>query len=123
MPNEYSRTERVSQQIIRDLSMIIRNSVKDPRVSMVTILDAVVSKDFSYAKIYFDTLNQEQAQEIEQILNKASGFIRRELGRGLRLRSTPALKFIYDDTQVKGNAMSDLINRAIESDKKDDDLG
>ena len=123
MPNEYSRTERVSQQIVRDLSMIIRNSMKDPRVSMVTILDAEVSKDFSYAKIYFDTLNQEQALETEKVLNKAAGFLRRELGRGLRLRSTPALKFIYDDTQVKGNEMSDLINRAIESDKKDNDLG
>jgi len=120
MPQEYSRTERVSQQIIRDLSMIIRSSVKDPRIGMVTILDAVVSKDFAYAKIYFDTLDQEQAQNAEKALNKAAGYLRRELGRGLTLRSTPALKFIYDDTQVRGNEMSDLINRAIESDKKDD---
>lgn len=118
MPQEYSRTERVSQQIIRDLSMIIRDGVKDPRVGMVTILDAVVSRDFAHAKIYFDTLDQEQAKETEKILNKAAGFLRRELGRGLSLRSTPALKFIYDDTQVKGNEMTALINRAIESDKE-----
>ena len=119
MPQEYSRTERVSQQIIRDLSMIIRNSVKDPRVGMVTILDAVVSRDLSHAKIYFDTLVSDQGKEAEEALNRANGFIRRELGRGLRLRLTPSLKFIYDDTQLKGNQMSDLINKAIESDQKE----
>ena len=117
MPKEYSRTERVSQQIIRDLSVILR-SMKDPRVGFITILDAVVSRDLAHAKIYFDTLSQDDAKEVEGVLNGAAGFLRRELGKGLRLRLTPALKFIYDDTQVKGNAMSDLINRAIESDKK-----
>lgn len=120
MPHEYSRTERVSQQIIRDLSMIIRNNMKDPRVGMVTILEAEVSRDFAYAKIYFDTLNEDNAKEAEAALNKAAGFLRRELGKGLRLRMTPALTFIYDDTQVRGNELSDLINKAIESDKKDD---
>lgn len=118
MPNEYSRTERVSQQIIRDLSMLIRNSVKDPRVGMVTILDVIVSRDFAHAKVYFDTLAQDNAQQAEETLNHAAGFLRRELGKGLRLRSTPALKFIYDDTQVKGNEMSALIDRAIQSDHK-----
>jgi ribosome-binding factor A len=118
MPTEYSRTERVSQQIIRDLSMLIRNSVKDPRVGIVTILEVNVSRDFAHAKVYFDTLMQENAQEAEATLNHAAGFLRRELGRRLRLRSTPALKFIYDDTQVRGNEMSALIDRAIQSDQK-----
>ena len=119
MPTEYSRTERVSQQIIRDLSMLIRNSVKDPRVGMVTILDVNVSRDFAHAKVYFDTLLQENAKEAEAALNHAAGFLRRELGRGMRLRSTPALRFIYDDTQIRGNEMSAMIDRAIQSDKKD----
>ena len=119
MPKEYSRTERVSQQIIRDLSMLIRSSIKDPRIGMVTILDVDVSRDFAHAKVYFDTLMSDNAQEAEVALNRAAGFLRRELGKGLRLRSTPALKFIYDDTQIKGNEMSAMIDRAIQSDQKD----
>ena len=118
MPYEYSRTDRVSQQVLRDLSMIIRNNMKDPRVGMVTLLDVEVSRDFSHAKVYFDTLNEDQAKEAEDTLNRAAGFLRRELCRGLRLRTTPALKFIYDDTQLRGNQLSDLIDQAIESDKK-----
>lgn len=118
MPTEYSRTERVSQQIMRDLSMLIRNSIKDPRVGMVTILDVNVSRDFAHARVYFDTLMQDNAAEAEATLNHAAGFLRRELGRGLRLRSTPALKFIYDDTQIRGNEMSALIDQAIQSDQK-----
>ena len=118
MPTEYSRTERVSQQIIRDLSMLIRNSIKDPRIGMVTILDVNISRDLAHAKVYFDTLVQENAKEAEATLNHAAGFLRRELGRRLRLRLTPTLTFIYDDTQVRGNEMSALIDRAIQSDQK-----
>lgn len=118
MPYDYSRAERVAEMIRRDLSGLIRHRVKDPRVGMVTILDVEVSRDLAHAKVYFDTLDEANASDVEDGLNKAAGFLRRELGLELKLRSTPSLTFIYDDTEVKANALSVLIDKALQGDKK-----
>ncbi|PID34122.1 MAG: ribosome-binding factor A [Thiotrichales bacterium] len=114
----FARSERVAGQIRRDLSMLIREQVKDPRVGMVTLLDVNVSKDLAYAKVWFDVLDAEQSEVAEKALNNAAGFLRRELGRGLKLRVTPELRFFYDDTQVKGNALSALIDQAVADDRE-----
>lgn len=118
MPYDYSRAERVAEMIRRDLSSLIRHRVKDPRVGMVTILDVEVSRDLSHAKVYFDTLDEANSSDVEDGLNKAAGFLRRELGHELKLRSTPSLAFIYDDTEVKANALSALIDKALHNDQK-----
>lgn len=89
----FARSERVAEQLRRDLAVLIREQVKDPRVGTVTILDVSVSKDLAYAKVWFDVLDAEQGELAAETLNNASGFLRRELGRGLKLRITPALKF------------------------------
>lgn len=112
----FARSERVAEQLRRDLAVLIREQVKDPRVGMVTILEVSVSKDLAYAKVWFDVLDAEQGELAAETLNNASGFLRRELGRGLKLRITPALKFFYDDTQLKGNQLSALIDRAVADD-------
>ncbi len=117
-PHGFARSERVAGQIRRDLSMLIREQVKDPRVGMVTLLDVNVSKDLAYAKVWFDVLDAEQGKVAEKALNNAAGFLRRELGRGLKLRITPELRFFYDDTQVKGNALSALIDQAVADDRE-----
>jgi len=118
MPYDYSRTDRIGEQIKRELAMLIRNEIKDPRVSMVSILDVVVTKDLSQAKVYFDALNQDEHEACEQGLNSASGFLRRELGRAIKLRNTPSLKFIYDDTEQRANDLSYVIDQAVKSDEK-----
>lgn len=120
MPYDYSRTDRIGEQIKRELALLIRNEIKDPRVGMVSILDVVVTKDLNQAKVYFDTLQQDQHEECQKGLNRAAGFLRRELSRTIQLRNTPALLFIYDDTEQKANDLSVLIDQAISSDKKDD---
>ena len=117
MPYDYSRTDRIGEQIKRELSMLIRNEIKDPRVSMVSILDVEVTKDLSKAKVFFDALNQDEHEACEKGLNSASGFLRRELGRAIKLRNTPSLLFIYDDTEQKANDLSVLIDKAVSSDK------
>ena len=116
MPFDYSRTDRVSAQIKRNLSQIIRGKLKDPRVNMISILDVEISKDMNYAKVYFDTLDVEGVKECLEGLQRASGFLRRELGLTLTLRATPSLKFFYDDTERKANALSALIDKAVASD-------
>ena len=113
----FARSERVAEQLRRDLSMLIRDRVKDPRVHMVTILDVTVSKDLSHAKVWFDVLEAEQGKEAEETLNRAAGFLRHELGRELKLRITPGLRFFYDDTQLRGNQLSALIDKAVAEDQ------
>ena len=113
----FARSERVAEQLRRDLAMLIREKVKDPRVGMVTILDVTVSKDLSHAKVWFDVLDAEQGKVAEETLNRAAGFLRRELGREFKLRITPGLRFFYDDTQLRGNNLSALIDKAVAEDQ------
>ncbi|HPE60123.1 MAG: 30S ribosome-binding factor RbfA [Thiothrix sp.] len=113
----YSRAERVAEQLQRDVAILIRERVKDPRVGMVTVLDVTVSKDLAHAKVWFDVLDTGHAREVEASLNHAAGFLRRELGKGLKLRVTPELRFIYDDTQSRGNQLSALIERVVAEDR------
>lgn len=115
----FARSERVAEQLRRDLAMLIREKVKDPRVGMVTILDVTVSKDLSHAKVWFDVLEADQGKVAEETLNNAAGFLRRELGRELKLRVTPGLRFFYDDTQLRGNELSALIDKAVAEDQPD----
>ena len=112
----YSRSDRVSEQLQRDLAQLVRE-LKDPRLGMVTLLEVVVSKDLAHAKVWFDVLDLEQAKQAEEILNHAAGFLRHELGRGLKLRVTPELKFFYDDTQRRGNELSAIIDQAVAADR------
>jgi len=121
MPFDYSRTERVAEQIKRELAQLIRDKVKDPRVGMVSILDVQVTKDLKMAKVYFDTFQSDLAKESEDGLNRAAGFLRRELAHNLKLRNTPQLQFLYDDTELKATALSDLIDKAVASDKPSSD--
>ena len=120
-PQGFARADRVGEQIRRDVAMLIRDRVKDPRVGMITVLDVEVSKDFAHAKIWFDALQADQGLEAQEALNHAAGFLRRELGHLLKLRMTPALHFFYDDTQSRGNALSALIIKAIASDRHADE--
>ncbi|MDD5394519.1 MAG: 30S ribosome-binding factor RbfA [Thiothrix sp.] len=120
-PHGFARADRVGEQIRRDLAMLIRDRVKDPRVGMISLLDVEVSKDFAHAKIWFDVMKPEHGIEAQEALNHAAGFLRRELGHLLKLRMTPALHFFYDDTQSRGNALSVLIAKAVASDRHEDD--
>lgn len=122
-PHGYARSDRVAEQIRRELAMLIRDQVKDPRVGMVTLLDVNLSKDLGHAKVWFDVMDETHALETQAALNHAAGFLRRELGHVLKLRVTPELRFTYDDTQVKGNALSVLIDEAVASDHHPDPVG
>ena len=87
MAREFKRTDRIADQIQRDLAELIRSSIKDPRVGMVTVNDVVVAKDLGFADVYVTLLtvneNNAQSDEVQQtikVLNGASGFLRSELG-------------------------------------------
>jgi len=128
MASNSSRIRKIGDQIQRDLSMIIQQEVKDPRVGMVTINDVKVSTDLSYADVYFTCMafgpqeaEQEQKKihhEQEVLLNKAAGFMRSRLAQGLNLRVMPQLRFHYDEIIETGSKVSALIEKAVNEDAK-----
>lgn len=121
MPREHSRGQRIGDLIQRELSGIIQREMRDPRVGMVTLNEVKVSKDLSYAEVYVTFMGTElatdQSESIE-VLNNASGYLRSQLSTILNTRTTPKLRFHYDETVVGGRKMSDLIDDAIRNDAK-----
>lgn len=124
MASNSSRIRKIGDQIQRDLSAIIQQEVKDPRIGMVTVTDVKVSSDLSYAEVYFTCMafgSQDKEQEtvrVEQtkLLNQAAGFMRTRLAHGLNLRVIPMLRFHYDSVIESGTKVSALIDQAINED-------
>lgn len=117
MPKDYPRSERLASQIQRELARLIQHGLKDPGLAAPSILEVEVSKDLAYARVFFSVLNANDAAACLEALNRASGFLQREIGKKLKSRITPKLSFIYDDTDIRGRQMSDLIDSALASDK------
>ncbi|HEY5762009.1 MAG TPA: 30S ribosome-binding factor RbfA [Rhodocyclaceae bacterium] len=109
----FSRAERVAEQIRRDLAELLSREVKDPRISMVSITAVELSPDYSHAKIFFTALQPaERRAEIIAGLQAAAGFLRREIGRRIRIHTTPQLHFHYDESIARGADLSQLIDKA-----------
>ena len=115
----YKRTDRVADQIQRELAQLIAQQVKDPRVGMVTITGVNVTREFDHAKIYITVMGADQDAINETLtgLRAAAGFLRRELGRAIRIRTIPQLHFMYDESIEYGHRLSSLIEEAVRSDK------
>jgi len=118
MPLEYHRTDRIAAEMMRDLSTLIRTELRDPRIGMVSIHEIRVSKDLSVAKVYYTILDQQEAGETQAVLDRASGFLRHHLGKMIRLRKIPELRFIFDTTLVSANELTALIEHSVAADKR-----
>ena len=98
---DYDRASRQAEELRRGLDAIIRNEIKDPRIpEMFTILKVDLTRDLKYAKVYISVMLQEEAEKKAMLkaLKGASGFIRRELGKKVIIRSMPELTFVLDDS-------------------------
>ncbi|MGB1270741.1 MAG: 30S ribosome-binding factor RbfA [Endozoicomonas sp.] len=116
MAKEYSRTQRVADQVQRELAQLIQLEMKDPRLGMVTVSAVEISRDLAFADVHVSFLgvdDQEQIDESLKVLNKASGFLRSQLARAIKLRFTPQLRFYFDDTLRRGAYLSSLIEEAV----------
>lgn len=122
MAREYARTDRVGQQIQKEIAVILMREIKDPRLSMTTVSAVEVTRDLAYAKVFVTFFNDD-ADKIKaslEVLAEAEGYIRSLLGKRLRARIMPHLRFIYDSSMSEGVRMSALVDQAVASDKGDD---
>lgn len=108
-----NRIGRINEEIQRELSDQLRH-LKDPRISqtgMVSITRVDTTGDLRYARIYISVLDKSQEAEVLKGLKSAAGFLRRELGRLLRLRYTPELQFIADDSIAHGAHILEVLRQ------------
>lgn len=120
MPREFLRSDRMAEQLRRELADIVRDEIKDPRLGFMSFTEVRMSRDLSHAVIYCSVYNSAQENESIEILNRATGFIRKAIARRIRARIVPTLKFVVDDSVTRGIAMDELISEALKSDNKPD---
>ncbi|MFK7977686.1 MAG: 30S ribosome-binding factor RbfA [Halioglobus sp.] len=121
MAKEYARTQRVADHLQRELASLIQNQIRDPRVGMVSVTGVDVSRDMGHAKVFFTLMgcdSADQAKEPTEVLNKASGFLRKALSRDSSMRSVPQLRFYFDTSVGQGRSLEDLIRRAADADRE-----
>lgn len=121
MAREYARTDRVGQQIQKEIAVILMREIKDPRLSMTTVSAVEVTRDLAYAKVFvtFFSDTEEEIKSSLDVLTEAEGYIRTLLGKRLRARIMPHLRFVYDRSMVEGVRMSALVDKAVASDNKE----
>lgn len=113
------RANRVADFIRSELADIVQNQMRDPRVSLLSITDARVSRDLGVADIYVSSLNardERERAELVAVLNGAAGFLRSAVAGRHTMRTTPRLRFHYDQLIEGGPRLEALIDRAVEAD-------
>ena len=121
MAKDYSRTQRIGDQMQRELAMLIQREIKDPRLGLVTLTGIDVSRDLAHAKVYFTVMGKDDAASIalnQEILQEAAGYLRMLLGKAIKLRTIPQLHFHYDESVRRGAQLSALIERAVAEDRQ-----
>lgn len=122
MAREFSRTDRVGQQIHKEMANLLQNEFqnRDPRLGMVTVSGAEVSRDLSYAKIFltFYDNEDEQIKEKLKILDDNKGFIRSLLAKRIRMRAVPSLRFVQDKSITEGMRISNLVTDVVNKDNE-----
>jgi ribosome-binding factor A len=104
------RQRRVADQLREIISEVIRFEVEDPRLAGLTIMDVTVDRELEVAKVFVNSLKGEDARdEIMSGLEKAAGFVRRELGKRIRLQNTPELRFFWDESLSEGEKIEVLL--------------
>jgi len=119
MSREFKRTDRIAEQLQKELARLVQFSIKDPRLGMVTVNHVKISKDLGHADVYITVLGKDSEAEVKEdlaVLNNAGGFLRREIGKSIKMRVLPQLRFRYDTSLVRGQMLTSLINQAMAED-------
>lgn len=117
---EFKRTDRVADQLQKELAVLIQREVKDPRLGMVTVSGVDVSRDLGYADVHVTLLGETDAERVKEnldVLKRAAGFLRSQVAQRVKLRHVPELRFHFDESVVRGQRLSSLIEEAVASDR------
>lgn len=115
------RSQKIADMIQREVSSLILKGLKDPRIGFVTITGVDVTADLRHAKIFITVIGEEASKAASlEGLKRSIPFLRRHLGRELRMKFAPELHFAYDDSFEYGNRI-DTILKEINSDRDEDD--
>ena len=106
------RRERVSKGILHAIGSALQDTIKDPRLSTVTVVDVEVSPDLRVATVFYTVLGGQEAQEAAHMgLDSAHSFLRREVAQSLQLRFAPELRFVYDSSWERGAHIDSLLEQ------------
>lgn len=111
------RSRRVADLIKHEIGLFLKKEVQDPRLMHLMITSVDLSPDLKNAKIYYTVLNKNEIENTKLALSKAKGYIRSLLAEKTRLKYIPQIEFIYDDSVVRGQELSDLIDKVIREDE------
>lgn len=106
------KQERVAERIHMILSQLLMREISDPRLQSVTITEVKVDPEIMFARVYVNALGDESRQrEVMEGLKRANGFLRREMSRRMRMRNTPELRFVWDQTLARADRVERLLNK------------
>lgn len=120
MAKDYNRSDRVADAIQRQLAVMIPKEIRDPRVGMVNINSVDVARDLSQAKVYVTLVGESDFDVCRQsvaLLNKAASYLRGLLAKEMTMRSVPKMQFVFDESAIRGQQLSSLIDKAVAKDK------
>ena len=120
MPREFSRNQRMGNEVLRTLSELLRFETKDPRLKNISLTSVELSRDLSIARVSFSLFNPEdEVEPVIQGLEKANGFLRAKLGNEIKVRHVPQFRFVHDDSARHAAYISDLIDSALPADESE----
>lgn len=112
MKRSFTRTDRVSAQLRREVGQLVHEAVREHGLPSVSVSDVEVTRDMAHAKIFFTALQPERAKEALKALKELAKEMRMELGKRVRMRSVPELHFHYDDSVDRGERIDALLRGA-----------
>lgn len=121
---KFKRTARVNEQLREEISLLVRDSVRDPRVGLTTITAVESSPELDHARVYFTTLgDDEEKEEVLAGLRSAAPFIRGQLGKRLHIRRVPELHFEVDRKLEEAQRIESLLREALPPEQDEDEPG
>ena len=103
-----NRLLKVQDLLHKEIALLLIKDIQNPIIKSVTISEVKVSKDLRYSEIYFTSLSKDN-EKISIELNKASGFIRKQLSKSIHLKRLPSIRFTYDDTAERSERIENIL--------------
>lgn len=105
------KIDRIASNMVKEISYILANEVKDKDIKFVTVTDVKLASDLSFAKVYVTVFEKEKINDTMKALEQAKGFIRKKLSERIDIRHTPELSFVFDESIEYGNKIEKIIEQ------------